>query len=838
MWLTKESGRAMGKLIKYVSGLFGILVAGAILVVGVKGIYLPWPTTEGELTLEGLENKVDVYRDQWGVTHLYASSDADLFLAQGYIHAQDRLWQMEFGRRIGSGTLSEVFGNFMVESDAASRLFGMRRVAENSMQVLDDDTRRYIVQYTAGVNAFLNTHQSRLPAEFMLLGFEPEPWTEVDTLMWSNTMAYFMSANYRAELLRQDTLIAINDQSVAVLFPEYESGSADLFGGKRLVDEPLGSMMPERLYQDLNGFMCCTANMTQQWGSNAWVVSGEHTESGKPLLANDTHLALSIGGGWYEMGLHSDRFDVVGYTFPGMPFVVVGHNSDIAWGLTNLNADVQDVYVEKLDNVSNPGRYLVDGEWRDLSFRSEKISVKDADPVMFDIVETHRGPLLDSLLRFNDPFRFGYKKTDSPSVSLAWTMKGSSTTLQGIARLNRASNWDEFRSALSHWDTLSQNMLYADTKGNIGQQAAGRVPVRAEGHEGSVPVDGTDSRNDWIGFLPFDALPYSYNPASGILVAANHDITDRTNDGESELAESSFITHDWDPGYRAHRIHTLIEETLLNQGKMDILTNKNIQNDVYSVYADNFIALLADIKPASENGLKAHEAVLTWDQFYRKDSVGAAIFDAWYLQFVDNLLRDDFLESDADHVFKFYKDMVNFHVPALLRIIDGDYQDLVDNISTPEVEDLTDIATRSFSQAVAYLEDNHGSQVSQWQWGTVHSMTFKHSPFGNSGIKPLEWLFNSDTVPAEGSWFTVNLAHYSWEFPFLMNFGTSQRMVVDTADWDSMQSVGTTGQSGLVFHDNRTDQLSLWSSAKYRDLPFSKNAVTSASDKRLLILSP
>src|SRR3990172_1728278 len=525
---------AVGSLIAL---LLILLVAGIILV------RASFPRTRGTIKVPGLHSSVEVLRDAQGVPQIYATDTHDVFFAQGYVHAQDRFWQMDFWRHIGSGRLSEMFGESQLETDKFLRTMGWARVVEQELAALAPEARAALVAYAEGVNAYLAQHRGpSLSLEYAVLGlltpgYTPEPWTPLNSLTWAKAMAWDLGGNMKLELERAVLLRKLGPQRLAELFPAYPAENpiivagpyAARHGGYAFAAE-LEAALPalSRVGARLQTLYTLLGGGLEGIGSNNWVVSGSRTTSGAPLLADDMHLGLRIPSIWYENGLHCEPvgaacpLEVVGYSFAGLPGVIVGHNQDIAWGVTNVGPDVQDLYLERL-NPQNPDQYEVNGQWVDMTIVEETIQVAGSEPVLLTVRTTRHGPILSDV----DDAYAGLAAAHSGAtgeqyaVALRWTALDPTSIVRSELRLNQPHNWDEFRAALRDWDVPSQNFVYADRAGNIGYQTPGRIPVRAAG-DGRLPVPGWTDEFEWQGYIPFEELPSLFNPPQGFIATANN----------------------------------------------------------------------------------------------------------------------------------------------------------------------------------------------------------------------------------------------------------------------------------------------------------------------------
>jgi penicillin amidase len=810
--------------------LIRIGIALLVLVVALAGVATwfvrrPWPEVSGTLKAAGLQAPVQIMRDRWGMPNIYAQNEHDLFFGQGYVHAQDRLWQMEMNRRLASGTLGEVLGDSGVATDKFIRTVGLRRIAETSLPQLDQDSRTILEAYAAGVNAYIDTHRDRLPLEFTLLGFSPEPWTPVDSLVWGNLMAIYGSHNLTIELLRAQIFAKSGAEAAGAFFPPYAKGTPFILsqgdstqGASDLQIVPpagLGRFQPapNDAYQMPSGL---TADMSVPPASNSWVVSGAKSETGHPILANDPHMAFLVN--FYENGLHGGRFDVVGYTFPGVPLTLIGHNRKIAWGITIFNPDVEDGYLEKLDDNKNPTRYEFQGQWKKVEVKTETIRVKGKAPIELKIYSTHHGPLINI-----DNLWMGYGTMVVPEdrpLAMRWSLQEGSFTFRSIVEMNLAENWEAFRSALQYWDTVGQNFLYADVDGNIGFQVAARLPIRSSRQQGLMPSAGWTGENEWQGYVPFEQLPHALNPASHMFVTANNKVA-----GDDYPV---FLSYEDEPGFRAKRITDLLNQ----KSKLSVKDMQTIQADTYSLVAEALRPYIVAIQPENERQAQAIERLKAWDLRYTTDSVAASIFEAWY----DFLLRNTDGKRYGEHFLGSieYLEYVK-HGSMVIDSMADPSNRWFDDDSTPQHETRDDTIRRSLSDALSWLSEHYGSDPSRWQWGGMHTATFTHFPLSSSGIAPIERLVNSAPQPVAGSQFSVSAYAYHIFNPFNIGYGVKLRMIVDVSDWDKTQSMLAPGASGQLFHPHRQDQIPLWRNVEYRTVPFSRKAVEESTETTLTL---
>jgi penicillin amidase len=794
-----------------------VLVLAVLLVIAGLVFYglvrRAWPEVDGRLAVPGLSAPVEVVRVEPGVPHIYARNTHDLFFAQGYVHAQDRLWQMEFNRTVGAGRLSSLFGEGALPIDKVMYVLGLRRAAEKDWQILSPDTRAVLTAYADGVNAYMSTHRGRLPIEFTLLGVEPRPWTPVDSLTWGKLMSLNLSLNHPFEILRSHLIAKLGEPVARRLMSPYPASAPIIVppGVQAYKDRvPSSESSEPRSGLAALAGLGRISGTTPAWGSNGWVVGGSRTASGRPLLANDTHLGLQMPSVWYQVGLHGGGYDVAGFSFPGMPFVVIGRNQRIAWGITNLCADVQDLYIEKLDNPTHPRRYQFQNAWRDLAVRREEIEVKGKPKVPYEVWETHHGPIVNDVIT---------ELKGSPPMALRWPALAGTHLVDALGALNRARDWASFHQALAGWDTPSVNFVYADVDGHIGYQSTARIPVRVPGHQGMVPVPGWDGRYEWQGFIPYEEMPKLLDPPSGFIVTANNKVV-----GDDY---PHFIAYDMADPYRAQHL-----TALLSAGRQFTRESlRAIQAETYGLPAAAIRPYLLAVPPAGEREKAALDQVRSWNLRYEPGSVGATVYEAWYWQLIGEVLGDEL----GPDVLKEYRVVGMSQVPSLIDLMTRANDPLFDDRRTPAAERRDDIVRRSLTQAVNWLSERYGNDPKDWTYGRVHSVTLVHAPLGQSGIAPLERLFNSATFAAPGTAFTVNAAVADVSNPFGVNFGSSQRMIVDFADLETSTWVNSTGQNGQLWNRHREDQIPKWVAVEDYPMSFGEAAVRAHPEARLTL---
>lgn len=785
--------------------------------------------TRGEITITGLDADVRVLRDDLGIPQIYATTDHDLFMAQGFVHAQDRFWEMDFRRHVTAGRLSELFGESQLETDKFLRTIGWRRVAEQELALLQPSSRSFLESYAEGVNAYLASRSgAELSLEYAVLNLQvsdyvPEPWTPVDSLAWLKAMAWDLRGNLDDELARAVAVEAVGAERTAELYPAYpfdRHAPIVTQGGVRnylqFDQNTAGKLNSSRTFTDIANLI---ASLPASFGvkeagigSNSWAVAGSLTTTGKPLLANDPHLSASMPSIWSQMGLHCESinaectFDVAGWTFSGFPGVVIGHNAQVGWGFTNLGPDVTDFVLEDIEGSN----YRYDNEWLPLTEITETIKVANGEPVVWTARATRHGPVISDASE--EYAALGAR--DGMAVSLRWTALIPSTTADAVFTLNRAKNFDMFREAAKQFQVPSQNLLYVDVEGNIGYQAPGMIPIR-KGYDGKYPVPGWTSRYDWVGFVPFDALPSILNPRENFIVTANNAVIfDKTY--------PYFFTDDWSYGARSQRIRDLITERIQRGEKFDVESMQQMQMDSRNELVDVLVPSLLEVGGESAAILDG------WDGQMTVDSAEAALLAATWRNLLQDTFRDELPEEYAidghDRWFEVFRN--------LLQQPDSLWWD---NTKTSVVETRDDALTSALAKATAELTDRFGGGSAVWRWGAMHTLTVENQTFGQSGIALVEALFNRGPVEVNGSSSVVNSTNWNADEGYEVSSLPSMRQVLDPSDWDNSSWVNLTGASGHAYSANYVDQLDAWAGGTQFAWPFSKQAVE-ASAKNTLIL--
>ena len=730
------------------------------------------PQTDGRLVVRGPKAEIRIARDAEGVPLIAALNEEDAAFGLGFVHAQDRLFQMELQRRYGTGRLAEIFGPEAVTIDRQMRVLGLYRAAETEVPFLSSTVRRGLEAYAAGVNAFLASRRGALPPEFLLLRFAPEPWRPADSLVWGKLMAVQLGGNYRGELLRARMARTVPAGDLAFLYPEYPKDAPTT----------LSDMLPIYRRLALDALYAALPPVVGPiFASNNWVVDGRHSASGKPLLANDPHLEFGAPGFWYLARLETPQHQIAGGTAAGSPFVLVGHNERIAWGLTTTTADVEDLFVERIDPV-DPGRYLTPEGSAAFASRRETILVRGQTPVDITIRTTRHGPVLSDVLPPGaaDP---GF------ALALAATFTiPEDRSAEALWEINRATDWPSFREALRNFVGPMQNIVYADVDGTIGFIAPGLVPIRRSG-EGWLPVPGWTGEYDWVGFVPFAELPSAINPPSGHFVSANNKIV--------PAAYPYFLSRDWDLPNRAERIEALLATTPIQTPALSAA----IEADTLSLMARRLVPLMTRISTADEASDEAIRRLRRWDFHMDRDRVEPLLFTAWLREFSRETLFDRLGDAATG-----YWDLR----PRVMEAVLTEHKDWCDDPKQPGHRGCSVRLTDSLKTALAQLRQVYGADITQWRWGRAHVAMFANPVFSRIPVLR-DWLDIS--IPTSGGYDTLDRGPSTIRDdarPFAQHFGAGLRIITDLAAPNGSTMMITPGQSGNPVSGHFADLLLRW----------------------------
>ncbi|MFG1668733.1 penicillin acylase family protein [Streptomyces sp. Y7] len=904
-----KSGRKKGRRARLL-----VLVLVLAVVAGVAGgaywsistVRASFPQTKGSITLKGLSGPVDVKRDGYGIPQIYASSDEDLFMAQGFVQAQDRFWEMDVRRHMTSGRLSEMFGQSQVENDEFLRTLGWDRIAKQEYdKTLSASTKKYLQAYAAGVNAYLDGKDSKdISLEYAALGFtndyKPGKWTPVDSVAWLKAMAWDLRGNMQDEIDRALMTSRLGPKEIADLYPQYPysrnktivqagqydeatktfgstgsaAGAGSSAGGSTGTGTSSGTAGLQSqlagLQEVLDDLPTAVGVNGNGIGSNSWVVGGKYTITGKPLLANDPHLSASLPSVWYQMGLHCRtvsskcQYDVSGYTFAGMPGVVIGHNQNISWGMTNSGVDVTDLYLEKL---SGDG-YLYDGKTVPFTSRQETIKVAGGSPKKIVVRETNNGPLLSD--RSDELVKVGRKATvdtaapdrgDGYGIALRWTALDPGTTMDAVFAMDKAKNWTDFRAAAALFDVPSQNLIYADTENHIGYTLPGKIPTRASGNDGSVPVPGWDPRSRWTGYIDDDELPYEYDPARGYIVTANQAVVDKAKYPYT-------LTTDWGYGARSQRINDLIQSKIDDGGKISTDDMRQMQLDNSSEIAKLLVPKLLKIDIEDPDVREAQELLQGWDYTQDADSAAAAYFNSVWrnilkLAFGNKLPKELRVEGQCLYVEKADStgpvdegenkvrecgerepdqaqpdggDRWFEVVRSLMDDEDSDWWTTPDSGAREGADhNRDDLFKRAMIDARWELTAKLGKDIDTWNWGRLHRLFLKNQTLGTEGPGFLQYALNRGPWKLSGGEATVNASGWNAAGGYGVVWVPSMRMVVNLGDLDKSKWINLTGASGHAYNAHYTDQTDKWADGELLDWSFSEKAVEDGTNDTLVL---
>ncbi len=776
-----------------------LLLAGFFLLENIKKSALPDYNKNKQVS--GLVNEVNVLRDSYGIPHVYAKTEADLYYAIGFLMAQDRLWQMDLLRRVTQGRLSEIFGKDQLDTDVLMRALRIQEKSEKIIKTVSPEILSIIEAFSDGVNEYIMHYQ--LPPEFKILGYHPELWKPVHSINLIGYMSWDLTSGWRFELLLQQLQNELPKEQIVDLIPDMHNHKTAVYSDLQSAQIKTGKTI-----------LVASENLEKIGaqifsGSNNWAVSGKKSKSGKPLLANDMHLGLFAPGIWYQMHQKIEgKLNVTGLVLPGQPFVIAGHNDSIAWGMTNVMVDDIDFYAEKLNADST--KYLLDGEWKNLTVKKEKIQTKEGKLIEKTLKFTHRGPIV------ND-----FKNYQETPISIRWIGNEMSNEIRTVYMLNRANNWSDFREAVKSFKSISQNIIYADVRGNIGLQCSAGVPIRAGNSIRIYP--GDSSKYDWTGVVPFDELPFEYNPERGYVSSANN----KTAPDDYPY----YISHWFDQPSRINRIREMLEE----KDQLDINDFQKMHSDVKSKKSEEltpvFIQALQNESGMNSTEKSAFETLKNWDYELKIESSGATIFEILYRKLFENLVRDDL----SPELFNALLEQQTLLENLVINILPERNSMWIDDKRTSEIESFNDIIVRSFEETVSDLKNELGKYPEEWKWGKIHSFRMSH-PLGSVNI--LNKLFQLNRGPFEmpGSFHTVCPYSYSYNNLYKVNHGASHRHIFDLSNWNNSITVIPTGISGIPASSFYLDQLELYINNRYHDDPFSDNNVQEAVKYRMKLI--
>jgi len=753
-----------------------VFVAGFVLFLFLH-FHLSKPKIEGDAFVQGLNDQVRIVTDEWGVPHIFAADEEDMFFASGFIHAKERMWQMDLSRRAGVGRLSEILGKAALNQDKSLRNFGLREGILKDYLLLSSKMKTLLNAYSSGVNAWIKAQKYRWPPEYILLRCRPEPWTPIDSLAIKQVMALLLCVDYTSEAVRGNLIQRVGSEKAL-----------------EILEKDIVSLPPE--LKNLSHLETHEAPEFQ--GSNNWVISGDKTESKSPLLANDPHLEISVPPIWFEIHMKCPTIDVTGVSLPGVPFVMIGHNDSIAWGITNSAADVQDLYVEKLNDSKD--MYLdVDG-WKPLLRREELIKIKGKKkPERFEVLWTSRGPIVSPQIIESEMF-----------LSMRWVIYEGGQTAEAFYGINKAQSWEDFSDAIKLMDAPSQNFVYGDRKGNIGYYLSGKIPIRAK-ESALFPYPAWKEEGKWQGFLGEEDKPNVFNPQEQSIVTANQNITPQDF--------PFYISVDWVAPFRADRVKELLGQRELH----NVESFMKIQNDIFNKKAELIFSLFRNFESDNESSRKGFSLLDNWDM-----RMGEGAEPALFNVFIEVLSRE-VLSDELGEDYESFNQQNRRKQAGLLRLLSSPESSWWDDKNTPETETWENIIDRSMGIAYDMMTEEMGTQEN-WNWEDMHSLKFQHI----LGQVPIFKFFNSGTFPVNGDRFTIRA---SFSSDYETTHGASYRQIVDLSDWTNSVCVLSSGQSGHFLSRHYNDQIPLWLEGLYHPMLYRSEDIESNS-KGIWILRP
>ncbi|MBN1415771.1 MAG: penicillin acylase family protein [Bacteroidales bacterium] len=798
----------MKTLTRFVTGLLIFIVVvliGALIAVRAVS-HRALPDYNKDIVLKGIQSEVLILRDKYAIPHIYAENEHDLYVAVGYIMAQERLWQIDFLRRVTQGRLSEIFGNSFVDTDYLLRLLRYQAKSEKIIEQTDPKVISALQAFSDGINQYIEYNSKRLPFEFTLLGYKPEPWEPVHSLNLIGYMAWDLKAGW-SEIILEEIRQKVDSSLYQELLPVLTGQRSVVYPGFN--DKKSGGLITSLLMksQKLDDLGADVFD-----ASNNWAVSGNRSVTGKPLLANDMHLGLSVPGIWIQMHhVIPGKLNVTGLVLPGQPLVICGHNDSIAWGMTNVYVDNLDFYEEEI-NPDDSGQYKYMGEWKKFEKKVETIKTKEGDVVEKELMFSHRGAVVS-----------GYKDFAGKTVSMHWVGDEPSNEMQTVYLLNRANNWNDYTGALRTFLAIGQNIVYADVKGNIGLYCAAGVPVRKRDAVISILPGWTDEYN-WTGYVPFEELPHFYNPVDEFVVSANN---------QTASDEYPYHIGTW---YSLSSRYDRIKELLVAKDKFSVDDFKDIQLDQQSKMAEVYLPVLLNaIKNYdgfSEIQRQAADTLKTWDFTMKAGTVAPLLFECIYLQTIRNLFID---ELGDDLGSKFIRNTQVSRISTEQIWLRGTSL-WTDDITTPGIaETFSDILMKSFKEVTDSLNNQFGPDIAQWRWGKLHQVKLEH-PLAKVAVLNKLFKLNRGPFPVGGSFHTVSPYSYSNAQPFLSDHGASHRHIFDLSNWDNSLTVIPTGNSGIPASPHYCDQTNLYIEGSYHPDYFTQQAVEANAVYRMRFL--
>lgn len=784
------------------------------------------PDYDGTIKLPGLKNSVSVLRDSFAVPMIVATDEEDAMFALGYVHAQERLFQMDVARRAGQGRLSEVFGEKTIMFDKMFRTIGIYENVVSNYSKLNPLTKNILEAYSKGVNEFIKEAKGKYPVEFDVLGYEPYLWKPEHSLVIAKLMAWELNISWWTDIAFASIIQKLGEDKAKELLPDFPENAPTIIPKelKAFNSIPTGFIDTDREFRKFTGFI------GTHIGSNNWVVNGKISNSGKPIIANDPHLAFTAPGKWFFAVIRSNELNVEGFTLPGLPAVVIGKNQNISWVMTNVMVDDADFFFERIDSTGT--NYLFNNNWNKITTEIDSFTVKGSSNFVFEKRKTHRGPIVSDIHQFN--ILFPEEKSNTATISMRWTGLDFSDDLFAALSINKAKDWNTFKEALRYFTVPGQNFVYADIEGNIGYVCAAKLPLRKFSSP-TLVYDGTTDQFDWNGYVPYEEMPKLFNPAQNFIASANNKTVENF---------PYHISNIWEPSSRIERI----TELLNSKKNHSVEDYKNYQNDFISPYAKMIsgyiLSAFSSAKINDPNLKLTIELFRNWDYKLEAKSQVPTIYTAFIHHFIKNILEDE-LGTDllSEYVF-----VANVPYRIIQKFCENN-STFFDNLQTPQIETRDDIIRESLVDALKDLEEKHGKEIKYWQWGNIHKVTFKHMFSGTSGL--VDKLLNIGPFEIGGDGTTVFNTEYSFDRlfssennslnssrskPFENVLGPSMRYIFDFSQPEYLHFILPTGQSGNFISEHYNDMSQMWLKGRYIKLPLSKEKFENISRNKMILM--
>lgn len=814
---------------KWIKVLIGLTVSFVIIFL-VGGYFIEkmlkasLPSYSGEIKSSSVKQDIEIYRDSMAVPYIFAESDEDAAFALGYLHAQERMFTMDLIRRAGEGRLSEILGEKTIPFDKMFRTVGIKRNIEQNMNLYNPEVIKILKSYSVGVNHYIKEAKGKYPIEFDVLGYDPYEWEPVHSLIIVRLLGWELNMSWWVDFTFAQIVQKFGKEKALEILPDYPENAPYILqlDFKKLTGLSSSLIETDKQFRKFLGIY------GTHLGSNNWVVNSKMSATGKPIIANDPHLAFSAPGKFYAAVIKSKNWNAAGVTIPGIPGIVIGKNQDIAWTITNIMNDDADFYIEKIDSTGK--KYLLNNNWNELKILKDTIKVKDSDDYVYEIKKTHRGPIISDI--HPGTLLFSEEQIKMPPISMKWLGNQFSDELLAFLNLNKAKNIPDVKNAMKDFSLPGQNFVVADKDGNIGYVFGAKVPIRKSNNP-TLIFDGTTTENDWLGYVLYDELPYIINPQQNFLATANNKVIKNFKYHISNL---------WEPSSRIDRVLELLQSKEIHSTE-DFM---EYQMDIRSPYAKQITEYILNAFKGIEiqdlNLKKSLELLSEWD--YEMSSLSQA--PAIYSVFLMNLLKNTYYDELEKELYNQFVFIANVPFRSILQLLENPNSSWFDNIHTREKETRDVIIRKSLADALTELERKLGRNVADWQWGNLHKVVFKHSFSGQASI--IDKFINIGPYSISGDGTTI----FNTEYPFaepnkeigLLNhehyenvLGPQIRFIYDFDAPDEFYLILTTGQSGNIFSDHYNDMTKLWLEGKYMRINTNDDVIKNSKNKLFKLIA-